>query len=102
VGAGGEGGRGTKIKASRKVILYTRYVSTCVGAGCGRGRGTKMKTKANRFGECYFLTCDKYKSSLRHIHDPVLLLLKTKGIRLLFYDVRCAVVMHFSAWSAVY
>jgi hypothetical protein len=29
----------------------------------------------------YFLTCDKYKSSLRHIHDPVLLLLKMKGIR---------------------
>jgi hypothetical protein len=30
----------------------------------------------------YFLTCDK--SSLRHIHDPVLLSLKMKGIRLLF------------------
>jgi hypothetical protein len=28
-----------------------------------------------------FLTCDKYKSSLRHIHDPVLLSLKMKGIR---------------------
>jgi hypothetical protein len=31
-----------------------------------------------------FLTCDMYKSSLRHIHDPVLLLLKMKGIHLLF------------------
>jgi hypothetical protein len=30
------------------------------------------------------LTCDKYKSSLRHIHDPVLSSLKMKGIRLLF------------------
>jgi hypothetical protein len=30
------------------------------------------------------LTCDKYKSSLRHIHDPVLLSLKMKGIRLSF------------------
>jgi hypothetical protein len=28
----------------------------------------------------YFLTCDMYKSSLRHIHDPVLLSLKMKGI----------------------
>jgi len=23
-------------------------------------------------------------------------------LRVLFYDVRCAVVVHFSAWSAVY
>jgi hypothetical protein len=26
------------------------------------------------------LTCDMYKSSLRHIHDPVFSLLKMKGI----------------------
>jgi hypothetical protein len=29
-----------------------------------------------------FLTCDKYNSSLRHIHDPVLSSLKMTGIRL--------------------
>jgi hypothetical protein len=29
----------------------------------------------------YFLTCDMYKSSLRHIHNPVLSSLKMKGIR---------------------
>jgi hypothetical protein len=29
------------------------------------------------------LTCDMYKSSLRHIHDPVLSSLKMEGIRLL-------------------
>jgi hypothetical protein len=69
VGAGGERGRGTKIKTN--VILHTRYVSTCVGAGSGRGRETKIKTKANRCGACY-LTRDMYKSNLRHIHDPVL------------------------------
>jgi len=23
-------------------------------------------------------------------------------VRVFFYDVRCAVVMHFSAWSALY
>jgi len=23
-------------------------------------------------------------------------------LKVIFYDVRCAVVMHFSAWSAVY
>jgi hypothetical protein len=74
----------TRFEASRKVILHTRYVSTCVGAGGGSGRGTKIKTKANRCGACYFLTCDKYKSSLRHIRDPVLLSLKMKGIRLFF------------------
>jgi hypothetical protein len=84
VGAGGGGGRGTKIKTN--VILHTHYVSTCVGAGGGRGRGTKIKTKANRCGACY-LTCDMYKSSLKHIHDPVLLSLKMKGIRLLYLSV---------------
>jgi hypothetical protein len=31
------------------------------------------------------LTRDMYKSSLRHIHDPVLSSLKMKGIRLLFF-----------------
>jgi hypothetical protein len=36
----------TWFEASQKVILHTRYVSTCVGAGVGRGRGTKIK-KAN-------------------------------------------------------
>jgi hypothetical protein len=77
VGAGGGRGRGTKIKTI--VSLHTRYVSTCVGTGGGRGRETKIKTKANRCGACY-LTCDMYKSSLRHIHDPVLLSLKMKGI----------------------
>jgi hypothetical protein len=28
----------------------------------------------------YFLTCDMYKSSLRHMHDPVLSSLEMKGI----------------------
>jgi hypothetical protein len=74
----------TRFEAAGKIILHTRYVSTCVGAGVGRGRGTKVKTKANRCGACY-LKCDMYKSSLRHIHDPVLLSLKMKGIRLLLY-----------------
>jgi hypothetical protein len=32
-----------------------------------------------------FLTYGMYKSSLRHIHDPVLSSLKMKGIPLLFY-----------------
>jgi hypothetical protein len=74
----------TRFEASRKVILHTRYVCACVGAGGGRGRGTKIKTKANRCVACY-LTCDMYKSSLRHIHDPVLSSLKMEGICLLFF-----------------
>jgi hypothetical protein len=73
----------TRFEASRKVILHTRYVCACVGAGGERCRRTKMITIANRCGPCY-LTCDMYKSSLRHIHDPVLSSLKMKGIRLLF------------------
>jgi hypothetical protein len=84
VGVGCGRSRGIKIKTN--VIIYTRYVSTCVGAGGGRGRGTKIKTKANRCGPCY-LTCDMYKSSLRHIHDPVLSSLKMKGTRLIFFYV---------------
>jgi hypothetical protein len=34
-------------------------------------------------------TCDMYKSSLRHIHDPVLSSLKMKGIRFFFYSTLC-------------
>jgi hypothetical protein len=34
-----------------------------------------------------FLTYDVYKSSLRHIRDPVLSSLKMKGVRLLFSKV---------------
>jgi hypothetical protein len=52
VEAGGGRGRGTKIKTN--VILHTLYVSTCVGAVGGRCRGTKIKTKANRCGACYY------------------------------------------------
>jgi hypothetical protein len=44
----------TRFEASRKVILHTRYVSTCVGAGCGRGRETNIQTKAIRCRACYY------------------------------------------------
>jgi hypothetical protein len=67
-----------------------------VRAVFGRGRETKIKTKANRCGVCYysivvmrvrlcFGTYYVYKSSIRHIHDPVLSSLKMKGIRYLFF-----------------
>jgi hypothetical protein len=52
-----------------------------VGAVCGRGRGTKINITDTHNNN----TCDKYKSSLRHIHDPVLLSLKIEGVRLLFF-----------------
>jgi hypothetical protein len=47
------------------------------------------------------LTCDKYKSSLRHIHEPVLLSLKLKGIRLLLYSVFPSFfsVAYISSWN---
>jgi hypothetical protein len=61
-------------EASRDVILHTRYVSTCVGAGCGSGRGTKNKSCP--LWSTLFLMCDMHKSSIRHIHDPVLSSLK--------------------------
>jgi hypothetical protein len=53
-----------------------------VGAVCGRGRETKINITDTRNNN----TCDKYKSSLRHIYDPVLSSLKMKGIRLSFFD----------------
>jgi hypothetical protein len=53
-----------------------------VGTVCGRGRGTKINVTNTHINN----TCDMYKSSLRHIHDPVLSSLKMKGIRLLFFS----------------
>jgi hypothetical protein len=44
-----------------------------VGAGSGMGGGIRNKRVM-------------YKSSLRHIHDPVLSSLKMKGIRLFFSE----------------
>jgi hypothetical protein len=70
----------TRFEAPRNVILHTRYVSTCVGPVCGRGRGTKINITDTHNNN----KCDMYKSSLRHIHDPVLSSLKMKGIRLLY------------------
>jgi hypothetical protein len=46
----------------------------------------------------YFLTCDMYKSSLRHIHDPVLSSLKMKGILSFF---TAAVVTHSAVVASV-
>jgi hypothetical protein len=42
----------------------------------------------------YFLTCYLYKSSLRHIHDPVLSSLKMEGIRLLLLFHQCMLYFH--------
>jgi hypothetical protein len=38
--------------SSRKVILHTRYVSTC-GSGWGVGRGKKIKKKKNKQTNIY-------------------------------------------------
>jgi hypothetical protein len=81
--------RGSKLlEASRNVNIDTRYVCTCVGAGSGMGGGRKKHTYCCYADRLYFLTCDMYKSSLRHIHDPVLSSLKMKGI-LFFIVVNC-------------
>jgi hypothetical protein len=53
------------------------------GSGLWEGRGTKINITDTHNNN----TCDKYKSSLRHIHDPVLSSLKMKGLRLLFSDL---------------
>jgi hypothetical protein len=76
----------TRFEASRNVILHRRYVSTCVGAVCGRGRETKINITDTHNNN----TCDKYKSSLRHIHETVLSSLKMKAIRLLFFPLHPA------------
>jgi hypothetical protein len=60
------------------------------------------RDKPLQLSSCMFLTCDMYKSSLRHIHDPVLSSLKMKGIRLLLllrsahigYDYRHTTFFH--------
>jgi hypothetical protein len=55
-----------------------------VGAGCERvGEERKQKQSAVTH---VILTCDMYKSSLRHIHDPVLSSLELKGILSYFLD----------------
>jgi hypothetical protein len=77
----------TRFEASRNVNIGTRYVCTCVGLGSGMGGGRKKTNVLLLCVSVIFLTCDMYKSSLRHIHDPVLLSLKMKGIRLLFIIV---------------
>jgi hypothetical protein len=43
-----------------------------------------------------------YKSSLRHIHDPVLSSLKMKGIRLLFYLYRINLPVFITEAESVY
>jgi len=80
---------------SRNGNLGTRYVYICVDAECGRGRvgGGRLHTihplrrwliSSARTAVSYVCyssasillstnPCDMYKSSLRHIHDPVLL-----------------------------
>jgi hypothetical protein len=45
------------------------------------------RDKSLQLSSCKFLTCEMYKSSLRHIHDPVFSSLKMKGIRLLFRSI---------------
>jgi hypothetical protein len=62
---------------SKRYPSYALRKHMCGNAGCG-GLG-KQWTKALRCSACY-LMCDMYKSSLRHIHDPVLSSLKMKGI----------------------
>jgi hypothetical protein len=76
------------------LLIRTRYVCTCLRAGSEMGGGIR-KIKAIRWGAYYYslvlnLTCDMYKSSLRHIHNPVLSSLKMKGIRLLFFNFKYA------------
>jgi hypothetical protein len=74
---------------------YTRYVCTCVSASSGMGGGIR-KINAISWGAYYYSLVlnaqpckyNMYKSSLRHIHDPVLSSLKMKGIRLLFSNFR--------------
>jgi hypothetical protein len=56
-----------------------------VGTGSGMGGGIRKHAYCCYAYRLYFLTCDMYKSSLRHIHDPVLSSLKMKGILYFFY-----------------
>jgi hypothetical protein len=78
--------RGSKLyEASRNLNIGTRYVCTCVGAGSGMGGERRKPHVLLLCVPVIFLTCDMYKSSLRHIHDPVLSSLKMKGIFSFFF-----------------
>jgi hypothetical protein len=77
----------TRFEASRSFNIGTRYVCTCVGAGSGMGGGRRKTHVLLLCISVIFLTCDMYKSSLRHIHDPVLSSLKMKGILSFYFTV---------------
>jgi hypothetical protein len=82
------------------LLIRTRYVCTCVGAFSEMSGGIR-EIKAVRWGAYYYSLVlnvqlckyDMYKSSLRHIHDPVLSSLKRKGICLLFPSVASNAVL---------
>jgi len=95
-------------EASRNGNLGTHYIYICVDAECGRGRvegGGRLHTihplmrwliisaRTAVSYVCYWSVsillstnpCDMYKSSLRHIHDPVLLS-QDRSNSLFFYE----------------
>jgi hypothetical protein len=72
--------RGSKLlEASRNVNIGTRYAHVWARVAGWVGEEEKHRYCCYAY-RLYFLTCDMYKSSLRHIHDLVLSSLKMKGI----------------------
>jgi hypothetical protein len=69
-----------------KIVVYTGLRSDSIKNHASRNEALRIAAMLiifTRIG-CALLTCDMYLSDLRHIHDPVLSLLKMEGIRLLF------------------
>jgi hypothetical protein len=64
------------------------YVCTCGSAVFGAKGGGDNEQSLSAVAHV-ILTCDMYKSSLTHIHDPVLSSLKMKGICFFFYRCGC-------------
>jgi hypothetical protein len=67
-----------------ETLTLVRVTYARVGAGSGMGGGRRKTHVLLLYVSVIFLTCDMYKSSLRHIHDPVLSSLKMKGILFFF------------------
>jgi hypothetical protein len=77
----------TRFETFQNVNIGTRYVCTCVGAGSGMGGGRRKTHVLLLCLSVIFLTCDMYKSGLRHIQDPVLSSLKMKGILFFLFTI---------------
>jgi hypothetical protein len=70
----------------KRELLLQRQASTSTETElAGKQKKAEYDKQYRMKRKLLFLTCDMYKSSLRHIHDPVLSSLKMKGILFILF-----------------